>query len=331
MKTLPILLPSRRVGAERVPVRRHHPAARAGRAGNLLPAGLLLALLVVRAAAQISVEVVLEQDQFLPGEPMELGIRIANRSGQTLGFGPASQWLTVRIEGDGMYMAEASTELPDGTSFSLDSPKQATKRINVAPFFQLEKPGRYQVSVRVQAPGFAEPIVSPTKKFDVITGNRLWEQPFGLPNSGSPPRVRTYALQQANYLKHLQLYLRVTEGREQHPVAVVRLGQMVSFGHPTAMLDRTNDLHVIFQNGARSFRYCVLTPDGTIQVRHTYTISDSRPRLVVDEQGAVSIKGGLRAPSGDDLPPDTALPLVLPDLPIPVPVPSTNHAVPPRS
>jgi len=290
-----------------------------------LLAGMIL-LLAGRLPAQVSVEVALDQDQFLPGETMEIAVKIANRSGQVIEFGRASTWLTVRIEGDGMYMEEAAAELPDGPTFKLDSPQQATKRLNITPFFHLTKPGRYQLSVRVVAPGIEETISSPPKKFDIITGSKLWEQPFGLPGSGQPPRVRTYLLQQANYLKHLQLYLRITEAREQYPVAVVRLGQMVSFGYPTALLDRTNDLHVLFQNGARSFRYSAVSPDGVLILRQTYTMAEGRPRLVMNEHGAVSIRGGLRAPSGDDFPPDTELPVILPDL-LPG---NTNHVPPPR-
>lgn len=291
----------------------------------------LLLALALRAAAQVSVEVGLEQEQFLPGEPLEVAVKISNRTGATLQFGPVPEWLTVRIEGDGNYMEEVSAELPPGEGFSLQSPRMATKRINVEPYFNLTKPGRYKLSVRLHLPGFDHPIASPTKQLDIITGNKLWEQEFGLPGTGQPPQVRCYLLQQANYLKHLQLYLRITDPREQRPLHVVRLGQMVGFGQPTAFLDRQNDLHVLFQNGARSFRYCVLTPDGKLNVRQTYAMSDTRPRLAVDEEGAIAIRGGMRAKAQDDLPPDPEPDFLRPPpLPVPVPPPgATNTASPP--
>jgi len=284
---------------------------------------ICVAALALRASAQVSVEAALDQEQYLPGEAMEVAVKISNRSGEKLQFSRTSEWLTVRIEGDGGYMAEASSELPDGADFSLESPRMATKRLNVEPYFHLTKPGRHKLSVRLRLPGYEQPILSPVKNFDIVTGTKLWEQEFGLPDTGHPPKVRSYMLQQANYLKHLELYLRITDPREQLPLHVVRLGRMVSFGQPTALLDRRNDLHIIFQNGARSWRYCVLTPEGNFSLRQTHAMSENRPRLVVDEQGAISIKGGLRAKSADDLPPDPE-----PDFLAPPPA-TTNHVAPP--
>jgi hypothetical protein len=287
----------------------------------------------LRATAQVSVEIALDQDQFLPGEEMVAAVKISNRSGEALQFGRTSEWLTLHIEGDGSFSAVVASELPDGTPFSLESPRLATKRLDIEPFFRLTKPGRYKLTAQLRLPGFDQPIESPVKKFDIISGTRLWEQEFGVPGSGHPPVVRTYLLQQANYLKQLQLYLRVTESKEQHPVGVVRLGQMVSFGHPTAMLDRTNDLHVIFQDGPRSFRYCVLGPEGKFKVRQTWTLADARPHLVVDEEGAVSVKGGLRARSASDLPVVSEAELLIqPPTELPGNQPTnTSHATPPPS
>ena len=284
---------------------------------------VLFVALVLRASAQVSVEVVLDQEQFLPGEEMVAAIKITNRSGEVLHFGKTSEWLTLLIEGEGSYSAEVSSVLPDGTSFSLESSRLATKRLNLEPYFILTKPGRYRLSAKLRVPGLDQTVVSPLRKFDVITGTRLWEQEFGVPDSGHPPVVRSYLLQQANYLKQLQLYLRVTESREERPIRVVRLGQMVSFGQPTALLDRRSDLHLMFQNGPRSWRYCVFTPDGNCSLRQTHAMSENRPRLVVDEQGAVLVKGGLRAKTADDLPPEPE-----PEPPDATPA-STNQVVPP--
>ena len=291
--------------------------------------GLLVAL--PRAYAQVSAEVVLGQEQFLPGESLEMALKIANRSGQTLHFGKASSWLTLHVEGEGNFSAEASSEIPDGTEFDLDSSRLATKRLDVAPLFQLTKPGRYKLTAILRLPLFPEPIISPPKSFDVITGTKLWEEEFGVPGSGNPPEVRSYLLQQANYLKQLQLYVRITRSREALPVKVVRLGQMVSFGQPSAMLDRLCDLHVIFQTGPRSFRYAAVSPEGDFKIRHTYTLSESRPRLEVDKDGAVSVKGGLQTKTADDIPvePDPVL-TEPPSTNQPAATPPTNSAAPPQ-
>ena len=50
-------------------------------------AGLFLAL-AFAAQAQVSVELLIDQEQFLRDESLPVKVRIVNRSGQTLHFGP---------------------------------------------------------------------------------------------------------------------------------------------------------------------------------------------------------------------------------------------------
>ena len=54
-------------------------------------------------------------------------------------------------------------------------------------------------------------------------------------------------------------------------------------GQPRTFIDRTGD-----------DSYTVFTPDGEIVDRQTYDYTDTRPRLQVDEEGRISVVGGLR-------------------------------------
>jgi len=63
--------------------------------------GLCLALWLASLAgvtAQVTVEVLQEQDQFLPGEALPVAARITNRSGRPLTLGNEQDWLTFSIE-----------------------------------------------------------------------------------------------------------------------------------------------------------------------------------------------------------------------------------------
>ncbi|MGI8967128.1 MAG: hypothetical protein ACR2H1_13720, partial [Limisphaerales bacterium] len=65
---------------------------------------LLAAWLISFSAIQaqengLSVELMLVQDNFLPNEEMQIGVRIVNYSGQTLTFGLDNSWLTFSVEG----------------------------------------------------------------------------------------------------------------------------------------------------------------------------------------------------------------------------------------
>ena len=50
-------------------------------------ASIALAIAVLRASAQVSVELVLDQEQFLPSESLPVAVKITNRSGQQLHLG----------------------------------------------------------------------------------------------------------------------------------------------------------------------------------------------------------------------------------------------------
>jgi glycine/D-amino acid oxidase-like deaminating enzyme len=78
---------------------------------------------------------------------------------------------------------------------------------------------------------------------------------------------------------------------------------MVSFSKPECQIDKSSNLHVLYQTGARSFNYSVINPDGRLLVRQTYDYSDTRPVLRIDREGRILIGGGVRRSSSDDLPP----------------------------
>jgi hypothetical protein len=59
--------------------------------------GLLL-LPLTPLSAQVTVEVTIEQELFLPGEALPVAVKIRNHSGQTLHMGDAPDWLTFSVE-----------------------------------------------------------------------------------------------------------------------------------------------------------------------------------------------------------------------------------------
>ena len=164
--------------------------------------------------AQVSVDLALDQDQFLPGESLMVGVRITNFSGQTLHLGKDSDWLQITIEGRDNYVVPTTADLPVQGEFDVESSKIVTRRVDVAPCFALIRPGRYMVSATVKLKDWDKELVSKQQSFDIIAGTTLWEQDVGVSGpaaSHRPPEVRKYALQQAIHLKRMKLYVRVTD------------------------------------------------------------------------------------------------------------------------
>src|SRR5882672_5066961 len=215
--------------------------------------GLSLSLLLaslVPVSAQLTVEDAQTQDQFLPGEALPTAVRITNRSGQTLRLGAEEDWLTFSIEGrDGGRVTKLS-EVPVTGPFVLDSSKMATKRVDLAPYFSVTKPGRYSITATVRIKQWNLETNSPPRDFFVIEGAKLWEQEFGVPKSseiGDVPEVRKYILQQANYIKgELRLYLRVTDVTGARIFRVSQIGPIVSFSRPDFRVDKLSNLHVLY-------------------------------------------------------------------------------------
>src|SRR6185503_3087057 len=105
-----------------------------------------------------------------------------------------------------------------------------------------------------------EEISSKPRMFQIVRGTKLWEQEFGVPGPAGTPEARKFILQQANYQKSLKLYLRITDGSDNVVYRVFPLGQLVSFSQPEAQIDKASYLHVLFQTGARSFLFQVVSP-----------------------------------------------------------------------
>ena len=271
---------------------------------------VILAAALSPVSAQVTVEVTLDQDQFLPSESMPAAVRITNRSGQGLRLGREDDWLTFSVESRGSEVVPKTGEVPVAGEFVLESSRVATKRVDLAPYFALNRPGRYSIIATVRIKDWNQNVISPPKNFDIIEGVRLWEQAIGVPNStegsNATPEVRKFILHQANYLRsQLRLYFRLTDASGTKTIRVFAIGPMVSFGRPEPQVDKFSNLHLLYQEGAHSYNYTVVNPDGEIIARRTYDYVDKRPRLAPDAEGKVLVVGGVRRPTPKDVPPSS--------------------------
>jgi hypothetical protein len=265
----------------------------------------LLAFFTV--SAQVSVQVTLDQEQFLSSEAVPVAVHITNRSGQSLHLGADAGWLTFSVESEDGFIVLKNADVPVLGEFDVGSSQVATKRVDLAPYFVLSKPGRYRVIAVVRIKDWNTEVASAPKSFDVISGAKLWAQTFGVPVpagvTNQVPEVRKYTLVEANYLhSELRLYVTVSDETESHVFNVATIGKLVSFSTPETQLDRSSNLHVLWQNGASVFTYAVVNPNGEIVQQEAYDYVNVRPRLGVDAAGDVQVVGGVRRPKPGELP-----------------------------
>ena len=251
------------------------------------------------ASAQVTVNLTLEQEQFLPSEALPVTVHVVNRSGQPLHLGADPNWLTFSVESADSFIVTKQSDPPVQGEFNLDSSQVATKRVDLAPYFVMSRPGRYRITATVRIKDWGTEVSSPPCSFDVINGAKLWSQVFGLPLpagvTNSQPEVRKYTLEEANYLRsQLRMYVRVSDESGTRVFKVRPIGPMVSFSQPEPQLDRFSNLHVLYQSGAATFTYSVINPNGDIVLQEIYDYLKVRPRLRADDDGNIVVYGGVR-------------------------------------
>jgi hypothetical protein len=263
---------------------------------------------------QVTVEVESEQRHYLAHENLEVRVKITNFSGQTLHFGQGDEWLTFMVEGQNGAPVMNFDAVPVAGEFSLENATVGAKRVDIAPYYNLTRAGRYKVTALVRVPQLGEQIISAPHSFDIMSGAKMWELDFGVPpDENEPdeiPEARKYALLQAIHTKELTLYFRLSNRAETAIYRVYPIGRMVSFSRPEPQLDRQSRLHLLYQDGSRSFQYFVINTEGLIEARQTHYYTTSKPALRADWEGNIRVVGGARRFTNRDLPrPEAPVPL----------------------
>jgi hypothetical protein len=269
-----------------------------------------LSLAAFQAAAQVSVDIKFDQEQFLPNEPLIARIKIRNDSGQTLHLAESETWITLMVEGtEGTpFVKQRGMPKVQDKPFDLQSSEIASVNVDLAPCYELNKTGRYKVTATVFVPAFNEKYASPGKTFMIGSGSEIWAQTFGVPVEIAPaaangkPEVRKYKLVQTNPGADAKLFVRVTDPYDKD-LRVVQVGPLVSFSKPEPQLDRWSNLHVLYQTGAQRFLYTMINPEGMVVARERHDQAETRPTLKYNDEGRISVHGGIRRFTRDDLPP----------------------------
>lgn len=276
---------------------------------------LMLAGVAITNAAPsgVSVEIALEQAQFLPSEDVTVAVRITNLSGREIELGNDNQWLSFYLQGEAGYVVPRTGDIDIAKTFTIPSAKVATRRVNITPVFNFTRPGRYRLTATVNLPQWKQQVSSKAANFMVLSGVHLANVPdleFGVPpkagDANQAPEIRKYVLEKASYMRELKLYLRITDSTGNRTLRVFPIDRMVSFSTPEAQIDGNSNLHVLHQTGARAFNYSVINPDGEIVSRQTYQYTATRPTLRKNEEGKIFVSGGIRMISAHDYPSATA-------------------------
>jgi len=255
------------------------------------------------ALGQIELRLSMDREHFLAGEDLEVAVKVANFSGAPLKLGERGDWLKFSLERSDSGVVNKRSEVEESGSFTLEHATVGTLRFNLTPHFAVDRPGSYRVTAQATLPNSGEVFNSDAKTFEIVRGVQLNpDRVLGVNLPDGTTVRRKFILQQVNFLRKVQLYLRITDGDETANIKVASLGNLVSFDPPKWVVDRQNRFHVLHRVDAANNSYHVFLPDGTLERRELYRFTASTPELRVNEAGEVAVVGGIRRPSPGDIP-----------------------------
>jgi hypothetical protein len=255
----------------------------------------LAALIVpVGAHAQISVQLTMERNELVLFEAIPVVANVHNFSGRTIELADNDQipWLSFVIS-DGT----SATISPVGKPLAFDPVSIAPGRtvsitVNLLPHYDLRQRGTFAVRAAVDAGGMHA--LSPPIKFAISNAREIWRQTIGLPVAAGSTNedYRTFALLSRRAEHGEVLYASVQDDPHELVYGMIPLGETLSTGKPSAMVDNAGHLHVLFRSGPRSHSYAEVGPDAKVVKRALYSDMLSVPQLVAETNGTVVVQGG---------------------------------------
>jgi hypothetical protein len=261
--------------------------------GDLFPQGLNVRLLTDHA-------------EYLPNESLMVGVSIENFSGTPVVLGQHPAWIQFLIQDIQGRPVVRSGNPPAGEVFVVPNAAATTRWIDLAPYFNVRKPGTYSVTAKVNVRQWKQDVRAKPQKIQVVGGIVLAARKYGVPNvlqHDAPPEIRAFKLLRKRDNGRLLLYLRVAEENDYTVYNVQQLGPMVQLFPPEYQFDAEGRIHVFFRSGARTYMYCAADAQGQLRKRQTYgTYLGKRPAMLFNKKDVLEIRGGRRIFARSDFP-----------------------------
>jgi hypothetical protein len=261
---------------------------------SLVFAFLAALVAAVSAHAQISVQLTMERNALILFEAIPVVANIHNYSGHTIELADNDQtpWLSFLISDESSEMIS-----PVGKRLAFDPVKIAPGRsvsitVNLLPYYDLRQRGTFIVRAAVDGGGLHA--LSVPVKFNITKGREVWKQTVGLPivTGTTNEDYRTYALFSRLAEQGEVLYASVQDDPHELVYGMIPLGEFLSMDEPSAIVDNTGNLHVLFRSGPRSHSYAEVDPDAKVIKQAVYSDILSAPQLVTETNGVVIVRGG---------------------------------------
>lgn len=248
------------------------------------------------ARAQLQVEIVDPQANYLLYEPILLKIKISNGSGRTMELKDSGDktWLRFLVTHGGAMMVkqEKSYSQP---GMVLDPGDVARFTFNLTPYYGLRESGAYAVQAVIRVPGFSGDVISRPRQFNILRGREVWSK-IVTPLGASQPRkysLLTHMVRDEQQgIDRNYLYAQVESETENLVFTCRQLGPVVQGDRIESLFDASYGWHVLFRSGANTFGYFEFDVDGRVTEKKEMAKTKVRPRLVT-KGGMVELVGGM--------------------------------------
>jgi len=243
-------------------------------------------------ATPLSVQLRSDNETYLVYEAIPVIVSLHNYSGRTIQIDESDQKssLDFVVTDESGQMMHAVGRPTLGQPVTIPPGQTVSQTINLLPLYEMRERGTYRIQGVVRSE--TGTVESLPLRISLINGRELWSQTVGLPvTEGGPDQYRTFTLVAGRGRREDFLYVSVRDDAHSIVYSLVPLGNFLSTLQPRAEVDRNGNLHVLFQNGPRSYGYVQVDPFARPMSLAAYSDFLSSPKLAVSE-GEVSVTGG---------------------------------------
>jgi hypothetical protein len=245
------------------------------------------------AQAQLTVQARMTRGVFLLYEPLRVLVTVRNISGRPVQLDEVEgrHWLdfTATFE-DGREVLCLARLQPEG-AVTIPPSQAITRTVDLLPLYDLRTRGDYRMQAAVNNGGMRT--LSAPLRFNIIQGRETWAQTVGLPSSeDQPEEYRTFSLQTRRDGQSDHLYVCVRDNKKGIVYGLLEMGPYIPLGEPSVRFDKEACLHLLYQSSPRAFGYVRVDPSARVLDRAVYTDYSSKPELVSNMEGTVTVRGG---------------------------------------
>ncbi len=258
----------------------------------LLALGFVGFATVVRA--QVQVDISFQRSLYLRYEPLLCTVSITNLSGRTLDLADTDKekWFSFQIQtADGRPLPPLEVDYHN-EPMTIQAGQKLSRKINLTPLYPLDEYGLYRVQATIYSDQLKAFFNSPKLTAEITEGRKLWEQTVGVPAGAGTGSSRTLSILAHRLPKNTMLYIRIEDKQAGVMYCTTQLGRYITFSSPDVMLDNGNHVHILQNAAPKAFLYSHVDLNGQVVKQQAYQQGETRPELVKNPDGTVSIKGG---------------------------------------